>query len=118
MAPICNSHLVLFNPLGTPGPTILTAAQNYNKPYKHLKWGSAVSPYPDPVMVYHQLVVSVRATLRPDASRGGSSYPRTLVSPEWVVLVKLYAMKALWPYRYECRGGPQRADYNQQMLNR
>jgi hypothetical protein len=27
-----------------------------------------------------------------------------LISPEWVVLVKLYAMKALWPYRYERRG--------------
>jgi hypothetical protein len=37
----------------------------------------------------------------------GLSYPRTSVSPEWVVLVKLYAMKALWLYRYECRGGPQ-----------
>jgi hypothetical protein len=36
----------------------------------------------------------------------GLSYLRTLISPEWVVLVKLYAMKALWPYRYERRGGP------------
>jgi hypothetical protein len=34
----------------------------------------------------------------------GSSYPRTSISPEWVVLVKLYAMKVLWPCRYECRG--------------
>jgi hypothetical protein len=48
----------------------------------------------------------------------GSSYPRTSISPEWVVLVKLYAMKALWPYRYERRGGPRRADCDQQMLNR
>jgi hypothetical protein len=48
----------------------------------------------------------------------GSSYPRTSISPEWVVLVKLYAMKALWPYRYECRGGLRRVDYNQQMMNR
>jgi hypothetical protein len=39
-----------------------------------------------------------------------------LISPEWVVLVKLYTMKALWPYRYERRGGPRRADYNQQIL--
>ena len=49
----------------------------------------------------------------PKRLQRGSSYPRTLISPEWVVLVKLYAMKALWPYRYECRGGPRQADYNQ-----
>jgi hypothetical protein len=36
----------------------------------------------------------------------GLSYPRTSMSPEWVVLVKLYAMKTLWLYRYEHRGGP------------
>ena len=41
---------------------------------------------------------SVRATLHPDVSRGMSSYPRTRESPEWVALVKLYAMKALWLY--------------------
>jgi hypothetical protein len=31
----------------------------------------------------------------------GSSYLRMSISPEWVVLVKLYAMKVLWLYRYE-----------------
>ena len=36
----------------------------------------------------------------------GLSYPRTPISPEWVVLVKLYTMKALWLYRYERGGGP------------
>ena len=35
------------------------------------------------------------------------SYLKMIVSPEWVVLVKLYAMKALWLYRYKCRGGLQ-----------
>jgi hypothetical protein len=43
----------------------------------------------------------------------GTSYLRMLISPEWVVLVKLYAMKALWLYRYKCRGEPQQADYSQ-----
>jgi hypothetical protein len=58
MAPIRNSYIVPFDPLGAPGPTILTAAQEYNKMFKHLKWGSAVTPYPDPATVYHRLAIS------------------------------------------------------------
>jgi hypothetical protein len=58
MAPIHNSYLVPFDPLGAPGPTILTATQEYNKMFKHLKWGLAVTPYPDLATVYRQLVIS------------------------------------------------------------
>lgn len=58
MAPFRNLYIIPFNPLGAPGPTILTAVQTFNKAYKHLKRGSAVTPYPDPVMVYCQSVVS------------------------------------------------------------
>ena len=55
----------------------------------------------------------VRATLCPDTSRGIRPIQGRHVSPEWVVLVKLYAMKVLWLYRYEHGGGPQRVDYDQ-----
>ena len=43
MVAICNSYIVPFNPLGAPGPTILTAAQNYNRAFKCLKRGSTVT---------------------------------------------------------------------------
>jgi hypothetical protein len=58
MAPICSSYIIPFNPLGAPGPTILTTTQEYNKMFKHLKWGSAVSPYPNPASVYHQSAIT------------------------------------------------------------
>jgi hypothetical protein len=49
----------------------------------------------------------------PRCLQRGLSYPRMPISPKWVVLVKLYAMKALWPCRYEHGGGPRQVDYNQ-----
>jgi hypothetical protein len=54
----CNSYIVLFDPHGALLPTILTAAQNYIKVFKHLKWGSAVTLYPDPATVYHRSAIS------------------------------------------------------------
>jgi hypothetical protein len=58
MAPIHNSYIVPFDPLRTPGPTILTAAQEYNKMFKCLKQGLAVTPYPDLASIYRQSAIS------------------------------------------------------------
>jgi hypothetical protein len=58
MAPIHNLYIISFNPLGTLGPTILTTAQKFNKMYKHIKWGSSVTPYPDLATIYCRLVIS------------------------------------------------------------
>jgi hypothetical protein len=49
---------VPFNPLGALLPTILTAPQNYNKMFKCIKEGLAVTPYPDPATIYHWSVIS------------------------------------------------------------
>ena len=58
MAPICNSYIVPFDPLGAPGPTILTAAQEFNREFKLLKRGSSTNPYPDPANVYRRLALT------------------------------------------------------------
>ena len=57
MPAICNLYIVPFDPLGSPGPTILTAAQNYNRGFKCLKQGSVVTPYPNPAEVYRQSAI-------------------------------------------------------------
>jgi hypothetical protein len=51
-ASIHYSYIVPFDPLGAPGPTILTTTQNYNRGFKCLKWGSVMTPYPDLAEVY------------------------------------------------------------------
>jgi hypothetical protein len=58
MPAIPSSYIVLFNPLGNPLGTILTAAQRYNWGFKRIKRGSAVAPYPDPATIYHQSAIS------------------------------------------------------------
>jgi hypothetical protein len=58
MSAIHNSYIVPFDPLGNPLGTLLTAAQWYNWGFKHIKRGSATSPYPDPATVYHRLAIS------------------------------------------------------------
>jgi hypothetical protein len=64
MAPICSgytartSYIVPFNPHGAPGPTILTVAQSFNRDCKRLRWGSAITPYPDAANVYCWSVIS------------------------------------------------------------
>ena len=58
MAPIRTSYIIPFNPQGAPGPTILTAAQSFNRDFKRLCWGSSVTLYPDPVNVYRWSAIS------------------------------------------------------------
>jgi hypothetical protein len=53
-----SSYIVPFDPHGAPGSTILTAAQSFNRDFKRLRWGSAVSPYPDPANIYRQSAIS------------------------------------------------------------
>ena len=52
MPAIPTSYIVPFNPLSNPLGTILTAAQRYNRGFKHIKRGSAIAPYPDPATIY------------------------------------------------------------------
>ena len=52
MPAIPTSYIVLFDPLGNPLGTILTAAQRYNRGFKRIKQGSAVAPYPNPATIY------------------------------------------------------------------
>jgi hypothetical protein len=52
-----SSYIVLFDPLGNPLGTILTAAQRYNRGFKRIKRGSAVAPYPDPATIYRWLAI-------------------------------------------------------------
>jgi hypothetical protein len=58
MAPSHTSYIVPFDPHGAPGTTILTAAQFFNRDFKRLRRGSAVTPYPDPANVYRRLAIS------------------------------------------------------------
>jgi hypothetical protein len=58
MPAICNSYIVPFDPLGAPGPTILTTTQGFNKMFKRLRRGSVVSLYPDVSSIYRQSAVS------------------------------------------------------------
>ena len=58
MGPSCSSYIVLFNPQGAPGPTILTTAQSFNMDHKRLRQGSTVTPYPDPANIYRRLAIS------------------------------------------------------------
>jgi hypothetical protein len=58
MPAVPTSYLVPFDPLGNPLGTILTTAQLYNRGFKHIKWGSAVAPYPDPATIYRQSAIS------------------------------------------------------------
>jgi hypothetical protein len=58
MPAIRSSYIVPFNPLGNPLGTILTAAQRYNRSFKHIKRGSSTSPYPDLATIYHRLAIS------------------------------------------------------------
>jgi hypothetical protein len=58
MPAIPTSYIVPFDPLGNPLGTILTAAQRYNRGFKRIQRGSAVSPYPDPATIYHHSAIS------------------------------------------------------------
>jgi hypothetical protein len=58
MAPSRTSYIIPFDPSGAPGPTILTAAQSFNRDFKRLCRGSAVTPYPDPANIYHHSAIS------------------------------------------------------------
>ena len=58
MPAIPSSYIVPFDPLGNPLGTILTAAQRYNRGFKHIKQGSATAPYPDPATIYRRSVLS------------------------------------------------------------
>jgi hypothetical protein len=58
MPAIRTSYIVPFNPLGAPGPTILAAAQSFNRDFKRLRRGSAVTPYPDPANIYRRSAIS------------------------------------------------------------
>jgi hypothetical protein len=58
MSPIHSSYIVPFDPHGNPGVTILTAAQSFNKDYKRLRRGSAVTPYPDLANIYRRSATS------------------------------------------------------------
>ena len=51
---IPTSYIILFDPLGNPLGTILTAAQRYNQGFKCIKQGSAIAPYPNPATIYCQ----------------------------------------------------------------
>jgi hypothetical protein len=53
-----SSYIVPFDPLGNPLGTIPTAAQRYNRGYKRIKRGSALSPYPDPATIYRRSAIS------------------------------------------------------------
>ena len=57
MPAIPTSYIVPFDPLGNPLGTILAAAQCYNQGFKHIKRGSAVTPYPDPATIYRWLAI-------------------------------------------------------------
>ena len=58
MPAIPNSYIVPFDPLGNPLGMILTTAQCYNRGFKCLRRGLAVSPYPDPATIYRCLAIS------------------------------------------------------------
>jgi hypothetical protein len=58
MPAICSSFIVLFNPLGNLGGTLITAAQWYNHNFKRIKRGLSVSPYPNLATVYQRSVLS------------------------------------------------------------
>jgi hypothetical protein len=58
MPAIPNSSIIPFNPLGNPLGTILTTTQLYNRGFKRIKRGSAMSPYPNPATIYHRSVIS------------------------------------------------------------
>ena len=57
MPAIPTSYIVLFDPLGNPLGTILTAAQCYNRGFKRIKRGLAVAPYPDPATIYRRSAI-------------------------------------------------------------
>jgi hypothetical protein len=58
MPAIRTSYLVPFDPLGNPGVTILTAAQSFNRDFKRLRRGSAVTPYLDPANIYRRSAIT------------------------------------------------------------
>jgi hypothetical protein len=58
MSPSRTSYIVPFDPHGAPGPTILTAAQSFNRDFKRLRHGSAVTPYPDPANIYRRSAIA------------------------------------------------------------
>jgi hypothetical protein len=58
MAPSHSSYIVPFDPQGAPGLTILTAAQSFNRDFKRLRQGSAITPYPDPANIYRRSAIA------------------------------------------------------------
>jgi hypothetical protein len=58
MAPLHTSYIVPFDPQGAPGPTILTTTQSFNRDFKRLRQGSAVTPYPDLANVYRRSAIA------------------------------------------------------------
>ena len=58
MPAIPNSYIVPFGPLGNPLGTILTVTQCYNRGFKRLRRGSAVSLYPNPANIYRRSAIS------------------------------------------------------------